>query len=78
MDYIRIGDKFISISKINRNVDEILELRCRGYSQQEVSRILNIDRTFISRLEGLGEVRREEILQSLVFRLRIKKNSTQN
>jgi transcriptional regulator with XRE-family HTH domain len=58
MDYIRIGDKFISISKINRNVDEILELRCRGYSQQEVSRVLNIDRTFISRLESLGEVRK--------------------
>lgn len=58
MDYIRIGDKVISISKINETIDEILELRCKGYSQQEVARILNIDRTFISRLESIGEVRK--------------------
>lgn len=58
MDYIRIGEKVISVSKIDRIIDEILELRCRGYSQQEVSRTLNVDRTFISRLEGIGEVRK--------------------
>ncbi|SEG12563.1 hypothetical protein SAMN05660865_01804 [Caloramator fervidus] len=58
MDYIRVGDKVISISKINNTIDEILELRCKGYSQQEVARILNIDRTFISRLESIGEIRR--------------------
>lgn len=58
MDYVRIGDKVISISKINSTIDEILELRCKGYSQQEVAKILNIDRTFISRLESIGEVRK--------------------
>lgn len=58
MDYVRIGEKVISIEKINRIINDILELRCRGYSQQEVSRILDIDRTFISRLESIGEVRK--------------------
>lgn len=58
MDYIRIGEKVISLSKINRTVDDILEFRCRGYSQQEVARLLNIDRTFISRLESIGEIRK--------------------
>lgn len=58
MDYARIGEKVISISKINRTIDEILGLRCKGYSQQETARILNIDRTFISRLESIGEIRK--------------------
>lgn len=58
MDYLRIGEKVISLSKINRTVDEILEFRCKGYSQQEVARLLNIDRTFISRLESIGEIRK--------------------
>ena len=58
MDYIRIGDKVVSIKKINDTIDQILELRCKGYSQQEVSKILNVDRTFVSRLESIGEIRK--------------------
>lgn len=58
MDYVRIGEKVISIARINNMINEILELRCKGYSQQEVSKILDIDRTFISRLESMGEVRK--------------------
>lgn len=58
MEYIRIGEKVISISKIKRVIDEIINLRCKGYSQQEAAKILNIDRTFISRLEGMGEIRK--------------------
>lgn len=58
MDLVRIGDKLISRSKIQRALDQILELRVQGLPQQEVAHRLGIDRSFISRLEGLGEVRR--------------------
>ncbi|HOB09665.1 MAG: transcriptional regulator [Limnochordia bacterium] len=58
MDVIRIGDKLISREKIHRSVDRILSLRTTGASQQEVANQTGIDRTFISRLETLGEVRK--------------------
>lgn len=58
MDLVRIGDKLISRSKMLRAIDQILELRVQGLSQQEAANRLGIDRSFISRLEGLGEVRR--------------------
>ncbi|MGI5839893.1 MAG: transcriptional regulator [bacterium] len=58
MDFIRIGDKIISRSKINKLITKIFELRSRGWSQQDIADEINTDRTFISRLETLGEVRR--------------------
>ncbi len=39
-------------------LDKILELRVQGYSQLEVAKMCGIDRSFISRLETLGEVKR--------------------
>ncbi len=44
--------------RIIRAVDEILRLREQGCSQQEVARRLAVDRSFVSRLESLGEVRK--------------------
>ena len=58
VDLIRIGSKLISRSRIIRRIDEILEMRVSGKSQQETAEALGIDRTFISRLESLGEVRK--------------------
>ncbi|NLN29577.1 MAG: transcriptional regulator [Firmicutes bacterium] len=58
MDLLRIGDKLISKRRILSSIDRILELRMEGHSQQEVADILGIDRTLISRLESLGEVRK--------------------
>lgn len=58
MDVIRVGNKLLSMKKINRTIEKILELRVQGYSQQEIGGRLNVDRTFISRLEKLGEIRR--------------------
>ncbi|MHB1420009.1 MAG: transcriptional regulator [Bacillota bacterium] len=58
MELIRIGDKLLSRTKIERLIDQILELRVQGVSQQEVARRLNIDRTFVSRLERSGEIRK--------------------
>lgn len=58
MDLLRIGDKIISRQQIDRWITRILDLRGQGHSQQEVAQKLKIDRTFISRLESLGELRK--------------------
>lgn len=55
---LRIGDKIVDRQKIHRTVDRVLELRRDGLSQQEVAGKIGVDRTFVSRLETLGEVRK--------------------
>lgn len=60
MDLVRIGDKLISRRKLQRAVDKILERRATGASQQDVAAEFGIDRTVVSRLEALGEVRKGE------------------
>ena len=55
---LRIGDKIINPDKIHRVIDDVLEMRGRGLSQQEIANKVGIDRTVISRLETLGEVRK--------------------
>jgi transcriptional regulator with XRE-family HTH domain len=54
----RIGDKLISFDRIERLLERILKLRTQGFSQQEVARRLGLDRSFISRLESYGEIRK--------------------
>ncbi|MDN5345482.1 MAG: hypothetical protein PWQ18_1596 [Clostridia bacterium] len=58
MDLIRIGDKLISRRKIDKVLERVFALRSQGFSQQETARQVGVDRSFISRLETLGEVRR--------------------
>ena len=58
LELVRIGDKIISRQQIDRWLTRILDQRSRGYSQQDVAQNLKIDRTFISRLESLGELRK--------------------
>lgn len=58
IEFVRIGEKLINVHKINDIVRKVLTLRAQGYSQSEVSKKLQIERTFISRVEGIGEVRR--------------------
>lgn len=55
---VRIGEKVVSVDRVKRLLDRILSLRTEGLSQQEVARRLSIDRSFISRLEAIGEVRK--------------------
>lgn len=55
---VRIGDKVIDREKLWRNLEQILHLRASGLPQQEVAERLGVDRSFISRLEALGEVRK--------------------
>lgn len=55
---IHIGDKTIDSDKVHRLIDEMLNMRVRGLSQQEVAEHFRIDRTFVSRLENLGEIKK--------------------
>lgn len=72
MDLIRIGDKIISLARINNKAKEILQYRMMGLSQQEVAEKLGIERTFISRLEGLGEIRKGQSIAAIGFPIKNK------
>ncbi len=67
MDFYRIQDKIISWEKVERNLKKALNLRSRGFSQQEVADRLKIDRTFISRLERIGELRKGQSIACIGF-----------
>jgi hypothetical protein len=56
LEFVRIGDKVISKSKIQKEIDKILALRAKGCSQQETAELRGIDRSFISRVESIGEL----------------------
>lgn len=71
-DFYRIGEKLISMEKLTRAVTEILSLRSQGLSQQEVAGRFEVDRSFISRLETLGEVRRGASLAVVGFPIKNK------
>jgi len=64
---VRIGDKVINPERIHRMVDRMLELRSQGLSQQEVAEILGVDRTLISRLESVGEMRKGKKIALIGF-----------
>jgi transcriptional regulator with XRE-family HTH domain len=55
---VRIGEKMVSLDKAVRLMEQVLELRAQGFSQQEVAHRLSLDRSFISRLESVGELRK--------------------
>lgn len=67
MDFLRIQDKIVSWQKIEKTLKKTLLLRSKGYSQQEVADRLSIDRTFISRLESIGELRKGQSLACIGF-----------
>jgi transcriptional regulator with XRE-family HTH domain len=72
MDFVRIGDKVISLLKVTNKVKEILELRMLGLSQQEAADKLGVERTFISRLEGIGEIRKGQSIAAVGFPIKNK------
>ena len=72
LDVLRIGDKLISRGKLRRIIDRILEARAAGSSQQEVANQIGTDRTFISRLETLGEVRKGKRVALIGFPIKNK------
>lgn len=54
----RIGEKFVSLDKAVRLIERTLELREKGVSQYEAAKRLHLDRSFVSRLEAIGEIRK--------------------
>lgn len=70
--FIRIGNKLIGRQKIDREIDRILGLRAQGLSQQQVARQVGTDRTFVSRLESLGEIRKGRRIALVGFPVRNK------
>lgn len=67
MDFYRIQDKIISWQKVEKTLRKVLLMRSRGFSQQEVATRLGIDRTLISRLEGIGELRKGQSIACIGF-----------
>ena len=67
MDFFRIQDKIISWQRIEKTLKKALRLRAQGFSQQETALRLNIDRSFISRLEGIGELRKGQSIACVGF-----------
>jgi len=67
MDFYRIQDKIVSWEKIERTLHKALLMRSRGFSQQETASRLDIDRTFISRLETIGELRKGQTIACVGF-----------
>lgn len=72
MEIFRIQDKIISWQKIENTLRKALQMRARGLSQQETAARLMIDRTFISRLEGIGEIRKGQSVACVGFPLQNK------
>ncbi len=72
MDFYRVGDKLVSTDKVMGALERILEFRAKGLSQQETAQRIGVDRSFISRLEALGEVRKGGSLAILGFPLKNK------
>ena len=67
MEFYRIQDKIVSWERIEKSLKKALLLRSRGFSQQETADRLGIDRTFISRLEGIGELRKGQTIACVGF-----------
>ena len=72
MDLIRIGEKVLSQEKLEREINRILQLRTDGLTQGEAARKLGIERTFISRLESLGEIRKGKKIALVGFPIKNK------
>lgn len=58
MRLFRIGDKVVSRDKLLDAIDSILEDREHGATQEEAARNSAVQRSFVSFVETLGEVRR--------------------
>lgn len=58
MKLFRIGDKVVSEEKLLDAITAILEDREAGATQEEAARTHKVQRSFVSFLESLGEIRR--------------------
>ncbi|MEA1939085.1 MAG: transcriptional regulator [Candidatus Caldatribacteriota bacterium] len=76
MQFIRIGEKIISKEKLSREIDKIIKLRSKGITQEGVARKLGVERTFVSRLESLGEIRKGKKIALIGFPIKNKEELT--
>ncbi len=67
--FFRVGDKLLNRDRLDRTIDRIFQLRVSGLSQQEVAQRVGCDRSFVSRLESLAEVRKGGNLAIIGFPL---------
>ncbi len=58
MKFSRIGNKIINNKKIEKIIEKVITLREKGYSQSRVAQEIGVERSFISRLESIGEIRK--------------------
>lgn len=72
MEIYRIQDKIISWERIEKTLKRALLMRSRGFSQQEIADRLHMDRTFISRLEKIGELRKGQSIACIGFPVKNK------
>lgn len=76
MEFIRVGEKVLSLEKLEKTIKKIIKMRADGSTQSEISKRLGVDRSFISHLEGLGEVRKGLKTALVAFPVRNKKEIT--
>lgn len=72
MEFLRIGKKLISRNKIINVIDKILQMRVKGLTQEEAAKELGVERSFISRLEKLGEIRKGKRIALIGFPVKNK------
>lgn len=65
--FFRIGDKVVSRDKLEDQIDAILADRERGATQHDAAASHGVDRSFVSWLEALGEVRRGKRVALIAF-----------
>lgn len=67
MRFFRIGDKVVSRDKLVDQIDAILGDRQGGATQHDAASAHGVDRSFVSWLETLGEVRRGKRVALIAF-----------
>ncbi len=73
MELIRIGSKVVSREKLMDLVGEILKKRSGGATQAEIASEVGVERSFVSHLESLGEVRRGKRIALVGFPVKNKR-----
>jgi transcriptional regulator len=72
MKFYRIGDKVINSKYLDKTINKILKMRQSGLSQSKVADELDLERSFISRLESIGEIRRGNKIALVGFPIKNK------
>lgn len=67
MRFFRIGDKIVSREKLVEQITDILRDRERGATQADAAKAHGVERSFVSWLETLGEVRRGRRVGLIAF-----------